>query len=365
MKSLDHHILKELAGPFLFGVGAFASLMFAGKELFKITELLAEYHAPFLTAVKLVGLHLPSIVVLTLPMAMLLSVLLAFGRLSGDSEIVALYAGGISLYRIAVPVVVVSVLVTGASFVLNEIIVPKTNSAHENIIKELKNEPLTSEKPFVAIDAENGETNAVFCVQGRVDAETGRVHNIWLVRYWKNEPVVFMRGEEAVWKGGNEWLLERGYSRNINSSDVDSASVTMEFEKSRIVKINKTPEELALYQKKYDQLSFSELKNYIRMRRAEGIDVNEDLVRLYQKIAIPLASLVFALIGIPLGIRPHRSSSAMGLGLAIVIIFAYWIFTDYMTVLGINGAMSPMAASFLPTLAGACLGLALISRAAK
>lgn len=363
MKLLDRHILKELIGPFIFGVAAFTSIMFAGKELFKVTELLAEYHASLLTAVKLVALNMPTIIVITLPMAMLLAALLGFGRLSSDSETVALFAGGISLYRIAVPVILMSIVVTAASFVLNEVVAPKTNSEHERIRRELTNEPLSSDKPFFVIDSENGVTKSVFYVQNGFNMTTGTLRDVAVIQYWNNKPAVFVYGKEALWKGENEWSFKNGYWKTLDPDQ--TLIIPFRGSVTRKIKIDKTPDQLALYQKKSDELSFSELKSYIRMLQNEGADVNEYRVQLYQKIALPLASLVFALIGTPLGLRPYRSSSAMGLGLSIVIIFAYWVLMHYMTILGRNGAVSPAAASFIPTLAGTCIGIALIVRAAK
>ena len=361
MRLLDRHILKELIGPFLFGVAAFTSLMFAGKELFKITELVAEYHAPLGKAAELMLLHLPSLVVLTLPMAMLLAALLGFGRLSGDSEVVALFASGVNLYRIAVPVILMAVVVTALSFTLNEVVAPKTNSEHERILTELKGEPLTSDRPHSWFDTESGQLKTVYCVGG-YNASTRTLRDVTVTRFRNNRPVAMVYGKEAVWKD-EQWSFTSGFGKILAPGQTG----TVPFERSEIkeIKINKTPEQLALYQKKYDQLSFSQLREYIRMLQSEGADVKEDRVRLYQKIALPLTSLIFALIGTPLGIRPHRSSSAMGLGLAIVIIFAYWILMHYMTILGNNGTVSPAAASFIPTFAGGAVGIALIIRAAK
>ena len=367
MRLLDRHILRELIGPFLFGVAAFTSLMFAGKELFKLTELIAEYHAPLGKAAQLMVLHLPSLVVVTLPMAMLLAALLGFGRLSGDSEVVALFASGTSLYRIALPVIVMSVVVTVLSFALNEFVAPRTNWKHELIVSELKDEPLSSDKPYSWFDAENGVMKTVYCVGG-YNASTRTLRDVMVTRFQNNKPIVLIYGKEAVWKGanrkdGNEWWFKEGYSQSLGTE----RRLIVPFRESEIreIKINKTPDQLALYQKKHDQLSFSQLREYIRMRQNEGADVNKDRVRLYQKIAMPLCTLVFALIGTPLGLRPHRSSSAMGLGLAIVIIFGYWILMHYMTILGNNGAVSPATAGFVPTLVGTCTGIALIVRAAK
>ncbi|HUV04099.1 MAG TPA: LptF/LptG family permease [Armatimonadota bacterium] len=366
MRLLDRHILAELIGPFLFGVAAFTSLMFAGKELFKLTELLTECRVPLVTAAELMALHIPSLVVVTLPMAMLLAALLAFGRLSGDSEVVALFACGVSLYRVVLPVIALSVVVTALSFVLNEIVVPQTNSMHERIFQELKDEPPPTAKPFLVVDADNGTTNSVIYVQEGFDPSTQTMRDVWVVQYWNNKPAMFVYGREATWKAGTEWSFRDGYEKIIGEKGIGNGqTVTVSFRESRTVKIGKTPDQLALYQKKHDELSFSQLREYIRMLQSQGAEVNEYRVRLYEKISLPLASLVFALIGTPLGLRPHRSSSAMGLGLAIVIIFAYWVFMHYMTILGNTGAMSPAAASFIPTLAGACVGIALIARAAK
>ena len=364
MRLLDRHILRELLGPFLFGVAAFTSLMFAGKELFKLTELIAEFHAPVLTAAKLMVLQMPGLIVITLPMAMLLAALLGFGRLSGDSEVVALFAGGISLYRIAIPVIIMSVMVTALSFVLNEVVAPKTNSSHELIYQQLTDQPTSSTKPFFVIDSDDGVTNSVFYVRGGFDVRSQTLRNVDMIRYSNNKPAVFIHAERAVRKADNKWAFMDGYTQNLGAAD-NTAILSFRESKTEEVKINKTPDQLALYQKKSDQLSFGQLRSYIAMLQDEGADVNELRVRLYEKIALPLASLVFALIGTPLGLRPHRSSSAVGLGLAIVIIFAYWIFMHYMTILGNNGTVSPATASFTPTLAGLIAGIGLISRAAK
>ncbi|HEY3299054.1 MAG TPA: LptF/LptG family permease [Armatimonadota bacterium] len=363
MKLLDRHILRELIGPFFFGVAAFTSIMFAGGELFKITELIAEYNASLLTAGKLVLLIMPSLVVMTLPMSMLLAALLGFGRLSGDSEVIALFASGTSLYRITIPVIIMSVLVTGGSFVLSEIVAPKATSEYTRIIKSAKSEVTTSRKPMMGQDLVNGETRSIYYIRGGIDAARGIARDVVVLQYNANKPFALIYGKEAVWNGNdhpNEWLFKDGYMNGLGPGQ----SFAMPFKHSKVT-INKTPDQLELYDKKPDEMSFSKLREYIAMLQNEGQDDPGLRVRLYQKISLPLASLVFALIGAPLGLRPQRSSSAMGLGLSIVIIFAYWVLTHYMSILGENGTLSPVAASFIPTLGGIGAGIALIIKAAK
>lgn len=370
MKLIDKHIMKELISPFIFGVAAFTSIMFAGKELFKITELIAEFGAPPMTAIELVILFLPSIIVMTLPMSMLLCALLGFGRLSGESEVIALFASGVSLYRIALPVVVMAVMVTGAGFVLSEVVAPQANIEHDRIFQQFdKSQESATDKPFIAIDSDGGITRAVVYVQGGMNLATGKLRKVAVIQYKDNKPSIFIYAEQAVWirsdnnSGTNGWQFRNGYYNSLGTS-MRIIGPFSQFD-AREVKINKTPEEFALYQRKPDQMSFSELKGFITMLQDQGQDVKEFRVKLYEKIAMPLSCLVFALIGIPLGLRPQRSSSAMGLGLSIVIIFSYWVLMHYMTILGNNGVVSPAAASFIPTLVGAAAGVALIMRAAK
>jgi lipopolysaccharide export system permease protein len=296
-------------------------------------------------------------------MAMLLAALLGFGRLSGDSEVIALFASGVSLYRVAVPVVFLSIAVTVLGFVLNENVVPKTFSEHERLRRELMKERLSSQKPFFVPDAKDGVTKSIVWVQGGFDASKRMMRDVTMIRYWQNKPVAVICAKEAVWKEGNAWSFREGYTQNLGAE----YTMAMPFEKldTKEIRFDKTPQQLALYRKKSEEFSFSELRSFIGMRQHDGDDVTELRVQLYQKIALPLASLVFALIGTPLGLRPHRSSSAMGLGLSIVIIFGYWVLMHYMTILGNNGAVTPAAAAFIPTMVGVAAGAALIARAAK
>lgn len=363
MKLLDRHIFVELLGPFIFGVAAFATLMFASQELFRMTEMLSKYHMPLLVAVKFVLLSMPKYIVFTLPMSMLLATLLGFGRLSGDSEVVAIFAGGVSFYRIIVPVIIMALCVTGLSFVLSEIVVPTTTSAYEQIWQSLKNEPLSTDKPFMDVIAKDGETSTVFYVQHGIDMANHSLKDVSVIQYWNNKPAAFIYGKEAYWKGGNSWSFKDGYWKSLSSKE--TVSLIFQGSQTREITIDRTPEQIALVQKGADTLSYAQLEDYIKMIKGTGADMNEYMVQLYQKIAIPLASLVFALVGAPLGLRPQRSSSAMGLGLSIVIIFAYWVLMHYMTILGNNGSVSPMMAGFIPTIAGIGAGGYLIFRAAK
>ena len=129
MRILDRYILKEILGPFIFGVAAFSSIFIGTSTLFKIAQYMTKFGAPFSVAVKLFFYSLPGIIALTFPMSMLLASLLSMGRLSGSSEIIAMKSSGVSFYRLTAPVFLVAFLVSVFTVVFNEKFVPAANIA--------------------------------------------------------------------------------------------------------------------------------------------------------------------------------------------------------------------------------------------
>ena len=124
---LYRYFLSEMILPFLFGVVAFTSIGTAIGSLFELVRLMAEKGLPIGTAAQLYFLQAPRIIVLTFPMSTLLASLLAYGRLSGDSEITALRSCGVSIYKLVSPAILLSLIVTAGTFAFNELVVPQAN----------------------------------------------------------------------------------------------------------------------------------------------------------------------------------------------------------------------------------------------
>ena len=197
MKLVDKQVLRELVGPFLFGVMAFSSVFFAGTYLLKLTNWVMN-GMPLVTAVWIVLLLLPSIVVYTLPMSTLLAVLLGVGRLSGDSEIVALYASGVSFYRVAVPIVALGVMVTGSSIALNELVSPQAYARSQELQAAILKQTVPTEQPFTVRD---DSTNSLILVKGGMDARTGVLKKVTLTQFSGDKPLAVIYADRAVWAG--------------------------------------------------------------------------------------------------------------------------------------------------------------------
>ena len=373
MKLVDKQVLRELIGPFIFGVTAFSSVFFAGTYLLQLTNWVMN-GMPVVTAVWIVLLLLPSIVVYTLPMSTLLAVLLGVGRLSGDSEIVALYASGVSLYRVAVPIIALGVLVSGSSVVLNEIVAPQAYSRSQELQAAILKQTAPSKQPFTVRD---DATNSLILVKGGMDVETGVLKNVTITQLANDRPYLLIYADRAVWAGMTDrsrkyrWRLYGGWSQLVGT-DSGAIQTFSEF-RTKEVDIGQGPKQLTLYQKSMqrdaDKLSFAELGRlvaYLRVHPDRPQDQIRQLdVHRWNRLALPISSLVFAMLAAPLGIRPYRSGSSVGFGLSILLIFIYWMVWHYTSSLAVQGSLSPAVGAFIADALGIAAALALVRRAAK
>lgn len=385
MKLLDKLLLRDLIAPFIFGVAAFTSVFFAGSYLLKLTSWVMNGMA-ISTALEVLLLILPSIVVYTLPMSTLLAVLLGMGRLSGDSEIVALFAGGVSIYRLAVPVIGLGIAVSMSSIALSEMVSPRAYLKYQEIQAALLQQVAPQDQPFTVRDK---GTNSRVDVNGGMNADSGMLRDVTVTRYSKqvqvvngreivqNIPSMVLYAKRAKWAGIDDpdksttWNLYDGWCQTLGT-DSPAWSAFSETH-SKPIKIEKTPDELSLYQmsklKDPEQRSFSELSlmiKYIKANPDTPIEKIRELeVERLNKLALPLSSLVFAMLAVPMGIKPHRSSSSVGLGMSILLILLYWMIWRYTSALAIQGNLPIFVGAFLADILGIVAAVLLLRKTAK
>ncbi len=359
MRLVDKQILRELAAPFLFGVAAFTSVFFAGSLLMKFTEWLSK-GVPMLTALEIVFLLTPSIVVYTLPMAVLLGVLLGIGRLSEGKEIVALFAGGVSIYRIAIPVVGLGLVVSLISIMLSELVSPWASYRGEQLQAAVLNRVKVTDRPFSIRDSSTG--NARVEVSGGMDPDKGILRGVTITHFANEKPVFIIYAERAQWMGIYDrkyqyrWRLFNGYMQTLGSG----STAFLKFEKSQTkeIDIRKTPKELMMFQKDPRQMSFSEMTRLVSHLKKYPDRAPEEIRQLdvdrWNKLALPLSSLVFAMIALPLAVQPQRNSSSVGMGLSVLLILLYWICWRYTTSLAVQGTIAPIAGAFFCGCFGSC-----------
>lgn len=346
----------------------FTVLIMAGSFLFQLTRYISEGISPAVVA-QLAVVLLPGIVVKTFPMAVLLSGLLSFGRLSGDSEVVALKAAGVSIGRIMIPVACFGVSVALVTLVVNEYLVPKATQQAVGIKKSIESElnGKTAQEMSQAV-YQSGKLKASFWASDFSFVHRTLSRVVVTIYDEKEVPSAYLFVNEMEYTDKDHWEI-RGGGRLTPANGSSSVAFDNAFP-AGVPELASTPEELlAKSLRDLDALPMRDMKQQIdklRMTQKMTPDLVSQIVNLefgyWNKLALPLAALVFGLVGAPLGIRSHRVAMAAGFWQAVLIILLYFFLTNVMGIAAQGGRVPAFVASFLPISVGLVVGLFLIHR---
>lgn len=366
MIRLDRLILSEIVGPFVGSALLFTGLFFAAGEFVRILQYIQQGVSPGLI-VQLLALTLPGVIALTFPVAILLASLQGMGRLSSDSELTAIVGAGTSFERVMVPVVAFALLVSFTGVWFNNSVVPAATRGRQQIIDDLKKNGATAQTGRGFVFSLRGDQNRmkthVVC-EGGVDLTNGTLGQVSVETWEKGRVVAHVYATRAKWTiGTSNWTLSDDvhgayYNPNGEVTGFSGASA-----QTREIKLG-TPEELAALERPVDQVSTTNLQERVRIFQNGGDTekAREAQVEVARRQQLPFASLVFALIGAPLGVRPQRASRGVGFGLSVIISFLYWIALQFVSILGRGGTLPPNLALALPNVLGIALGVYLIRR---
>jgi lipopolysaccharide export system permease protein len=375
-KLLDRYVVGEMLGPLLFGWTLFICLFVFSLNLFKLATLLARGARPEAIG-ELLWLRVVLSSVYCLPMAVLLSGLMAFGRLSGDSELIATQAGGIPNGRPLRNAFILGLLLSILGLAMNEYVIPPAGRRYHFVEEQVKTElkglanDLLENKAFILPDYdENGKLARLVSAKRYTPEEGNRpatMHDVTYIQYDdKGEWTSIVSAVSAEWADKDKWRFinaDTQFRQKVlgNRQMIWHSSETY-------LTLKKTPEKVAQEQREADEMSYTELKAYIQEL---GVDkfknknriLRELHVELERKLAIPFAALVLAMIGAPLGIRRQRSTAGVGIGLSLLIIILYYMGMSFFGVMGENGQLTPMVAAWGCNVIGLLIGALLAWRA--
>lgn len=280
------------------------------------------------------------------PMSMLLSALMSSGRLSKDSEITAMLAGGISFVRIMIPVLFVSLFMTGAAFLFGEYVVPYTS----DVKRELKDgqidrvsPPKTRSHVFVR------DSKDRFVYAARADALDSRLDDV-IVLEFSGGTNIKRRIAARMGKyfpDRQQWMLFGGTVYDFTAA----RGLKQETFDRMELDIRELPTDFVREISRPQEMSAGELAERIRFLHSRGIvNLREYLVELYTRFSVPFACVIFALIGVLMGHTSQRSGSFVGFGISVIIIFLYYVILSFAKTAGTEGTLSPMLAAWVQNL---------------
>ncbi len=360
MRKLDKYILKEMIGPFLFGVGAFIIVLVSIDLLYDALKLVVREGYPAGLVARAFLYRMPQTITLTLPMATMFGVLMAIGRLSSDGEVEAMRAGGISFLRLAVPVLAGGLLISALALVLNEVVVPPANNASNQLLVELA-EGAVTRQGYLLVQLPEDQPPQIQLYAAHFDPQTNRLRDVWIVKFRDGKYRDQYTAESAVWR---DTTIEM---KNVRHWDYDHyrQERVQEFD----MEVGTAPWQLKELRKKPADMPLADLRRDIqRMRKLPAAARKKltELVEYYHiRLAAPWTALGFALIAAPLALRPKRTTTSVGLGISLAIILAYYIIFNTLRVVGEQGALPPVLAAWLPNLILYGVGLGLLVDASR
>jgi lipopolysaccharide export system permease protein len=356
-------MLTELAGPFGFGLFAF-TLIFAATELLNIGKLVSNEHAPLWAAVLVFTWSLPADIVLVIPMALLLGTLLAMQRLSGESEITALKAAGITFARIVTPLLMVGIVMSVVSYYLQEGVVPYADDQ----LTEIENSVINHVSAFnrdLTVSAPLPSGGRQVTIATAYEPHSRALLHVTLIQYDNhNDPRQIVFADRAEFSA-DKWTLENSSLYRFNADGTTTAEPHIPQQE---VQIGEKPTDLVKRMRNDDPESMSrlEIAEIVRSGQLSQNALRKYVTTYQEKLARPFACFVFILIAIPFGLRQFRTSgsTSLGFGLSLAIVFVYYV---VMTICSFAGeAFLGFAAlwAWMPNILFTAIGLARLRRAA-
>jgi LPS export ABC transporter permease LptG len=287
----------------------------------------------------------------------LLAVLINLGRLTKTNEVLAVKAGAVSLYRLALPLVVAGAVLSVAIYLMQDFVLPHSNRIQDSYQAVIKgHQPQTFSDPgkkwmkgsadqfyyYTFFDRETNVFGNLYMI--RVDPET------WDFREWAFAP-------RAEFRNG-VWITEGGWIRQMQP---DRRLTYRRFESLPRTDIDR-PEYFKEDVRESDQMNYAELRRYVAQLKQSGFDVTRLTLDLYRKLSFPLVTFIMVLIGVPFSFKTGRKGAFYGIALCVAIGILYWFTFELFGKLGGINRLEPFIAAWFPNLIFGAGGLWLMLR---
>jgi LPS export ABC transporter permease LptG/LPS export ABC transporter permease LptF len=338
---LDAYVVREFFGMFVLVLASFVLLMLV-FTFFELVGDILRNHIPLITVGDYLFNLAPSMVYTITPLAVLIAVLVTFGLLNRNSEIVAMKATGISLYRLVIPIVSIAAVLAVCLFLFDDYYLPAANRRQDALRSTIKGKPpqtfLHPEEKWIFGQQHAGEPGRIFYYQF-FDADNNAFANLSVFEFDPSSFALSRRifASRAVWDDRTEsWLFSNGWVRNIKSNN----SEYFEFKSTSFSEIHEDPGYFKKENLQSQEMNFGQLDSYIRDLRQSGFDTMRLRVALWHKLSYPLVAIVMAILAVPFALSMGRRGSLTSIAVAISVALAYWVID------GLFGAMGNV--NYLP-----------------
>ena len=361
---LDKYIMRQVLEIFIMGIIIFTSIIFASDTFITLIKQITLYGIPFNIALMIVVLNLPQVIVMAIPMSVLFSTVMTLNRLSLSSEITVMRACGIGLNRIAKPIFIFSICMSLFTFIVNETVVPITNSQSKTLaIWALGQKNIPNGKQNFTFkevkEHEDGrkEMKRLFFVQR---CEDNTLKNVSVVDFSNPKTIQVIQSQTGK-TSPEGWQFNRGA---VYTMDKDQKVLNTTWFGKSVVDFGMDVKG-ALTEEEATQYNVIALWKYVENNAKKQHDPKMHSlfkIELHNKFAFPFTTVVLVLLGVPLAITPPSVRYNRGFLFSILIIFLYYLLRALSLSLGETMSISPFWAAWIPNLVLVILGSALYYR---
>jgi LPS export ABC transporter permease LptG/LPS export ABC transporter permease LptF len=361
---LDDYVLREFLTIFAMVLVSFVVMML----VFTFFELLGDIirnRTPLVTVGEYLIDLTPSMLYNITPLGVLVAVLVTFGVLTRTNELTAMKATGISLYRVMVPVLVVSALLAVALFLFDESYLPTANRRQEALRSVIKGRPaqtfLRPDRKWIFGRQDPGKPGRIFYYQF-FDPTQDRFANLTVFEFDPENFSLSRRifASSVHWEPQlQQWIFEHGWERRFDGEKLSSFS---QFNVESYPEIVESPQYFKKEALQSQEMTFGELKRYIRDLGQSGFDTKQLSVQLNLKLAYPIVTLVMAVLAIPFALSMGKRGSLTGIAAAIGVAITYWVIQSTFQQLGNVNLLPTLLAAWAPDLLFGLAGTYLLLR---
>jgi LPS export ABC transporter permease LptG/LPS export ABC transporter permease LptF len=341
---LDQYVVAEFLKTFLLVLAAFVLLMLVFTTFDLLGDILRNHIALATVGAYLINLT-PDMLYQLAPLAVLIAVLVTFGTLNRNSEIIAMKATGISLFRLIIPIVAIATILAVSLFLFDQYYLPQANQRQEALRDIIKGRPprtvLHPEQTWIFGQQRPGEPARIFHYQF-FDPYLNEFANLAVFEFDPSTFALSRRifAERVSWDSGTgTWIFRNGWQRDFQGASIVPGGYR-EFTQTTFPEIHEDPGYFTKEEKQAQEMNFGQLDSYIADLRQSGFDTIRLRVQLWHKLAYPLIAVVMALLAIPFALSMGRRGSLTGIAVAIAVALAYFV------VDGLFGAMGNV--NYLP-----------------
>ena len=366
MKIIDRYIGGGVVVAMLWGVAVLSLVLIVGNVFQELLDLIVNHGVPPQMLLAFISFVLPFSLTFTIPWGFLTAIMLYFGRLSADNEIIALRANGVSILRISLPVLIVALVLCGFCFWINTEVAPRAEQAMTRTIYNIAtSDPSSLFSPDETIDRFPDRRIYI----GRKDADN--LYNIIVFELDKFYPVRVVHAKRGVISAdeNNPRLLLKFYDAHFEQRDVKHPRDLTKVRQGIELSEGTFPLSLANFyeslikKKRLTSYTLPELIAYIRSG-AKGEEVRAE-VEYNRRFSLSLACLAFALVAIPLSITAHRKETSIGFAFSIAVAFCYFFFIIMADTFRDNAAAHPKFLIWMPNFIFISIGIVLFWRLLK